>query len=64
MATKPPFERLVRFEDDAGKEMHGDMTGNVDSDSIVGSSVEVLEGDFTSGFKKAGKKATIRKVST
>ena len=60
----PPFERLVRFEADGGEEMYGDLPGSsIDSDSIVGSTVEVLKGDFAAGFAKTGAKATVRKVS-
>lgn len=57
-----PFERLVRFETDGGIETYGDLPSSVGNDDIVGSSVEVLDGDMRSGFKKSGSKATIKKV--
>lgn len=63
MATKAPFERLVRFETEDGKESYGDLPSSVANDSIIGSSVETLDGDIRSGFKKTGSKATISKAS-
>lgn len=63
MASKAPFERLVRFETDDGKETYGDLPLSVANDAIVGSSVEALDGDIRSGFKKTGSKSTIRKAS-
>lgn len=58
-----PFERLVRFETDGGKESYGDLPLSVGTDAIIGSSVDVLDGDVKAGFKKTGSKATIKKVS-
>lgn len=63
MASKAPFERLVRFETDGGKESYGDLPLSVANDETIGSSVETLDGDFKVGFKKTGSKATIRKAS-
>lgn len=62
MASIAPFERLVRFENDGGKETYGDLPLNVANDAIIGSSVEVLDGDIKTGFKKSGSKATIKKA--
>lgn len=58
------FERLVRFETDGGKVTYGDLPSNVANNSIIGRSVDVLDGDVGSGFKKTSSKATIKKVST
>lgn len=56
------FERLIRFEDKDGKTVYGNLEKEVPTKEIEGSSVEVLEGDVKSGFKKTGQKTTVGKV--
>ena len=56
------FERLIRFEDKDGKTVYGNLEKEVPTKEIEGSSVEVLERDVKSGFKKTGQKTTVGKV--
>lgn len=56
------FERLIRFEDAEGKTLYGNLEKEVPTKDIQGSTVEVLEGDVKSGFKKTGSKATVSKA--
>jgi transcription initiation factor TFIIH subunit 2 len=56
------FERLIRFEDKEGKTVYGNLEKETPTREIEGSSVEILEGDVQSGFKKTGQKATVGKV--
>ena len=56
------FKRLVRFVDEKGETLYGDLGDTVPSKDITGSKVSVLNGDLASGFKPAGKEATISKV--
>ncbi|CAN9337753.1 unnamed protein product [Alternaria alternata] len=56
------FERLIRFEDKDGKTVYGNLEKEVPTKEIEGSSVEVLEGDVKSGFKKTGQKTTVGKL--
>jgi hypothetical protein len=60
MAT---FDYLVRFEDSTGAVRYGNQASYRPTSEIVGSEVEVLSGDISSGFKKTGEKAKIAKVS-
>jgi transcription initiation factor TFIIH subunit 2 len=60
MAT---FDYLVRFEDSTGAVRYGNQASYRPTPEIVGSEVEVLSGDISSGFKKTGEKAKIAKVS-
>ena len=57
------FERLIRFEDTAGKIVYGNLEKEMATKEIEGSVVEVLDGDVKSGFRKTGGKATVGKVS-
>ena len=63
MATKAPFERLIRFESDNGQVLYGDLPASKSTDDVVGSEVSTIEGDFKTGFKKGSSKSTVRKVS-
>ncbi|RAR07854.1 tfiih basal transcription factor complex p44 subunit [Stemphylium lycopersici] len=56
------FERLIRFEDTAGKIVYGNLDKETPTKEIEGSVVEVLDGDVKSGFKKTGGKATVGKL--
>lgn len=56
------FERLICFEDNEGKTVYGNLEREVPTREIEGSTVEVLEGDVKSGFKKTREKATVGKV--
>lgn len=64
MATQPPFERLIRFETDEGVETYGNLSLDIESDTIVGSTVDTLQGDFRSGFTPSGAQATVSKASS
>lgn len=44
--------------------MFGDLPMSSSVDDVVGSSVNTLDGDFNSGFKKGSSKATVRKVNS
>lgn len=56
------FERLIRFEDSEGKTVYGNLEEEVPTREIEGRSVEVVEGDVESGFRKTGGKTQVKKV--
>ncbi|USP80482.1 Fumarylacetoacetate hydrolase domain-containing protein 2 [Curvularia clavata] len=56
------FERLIRFQDAEGKTVYGNLEEEVPTREIEGRSVEVVEGDVESGFKKTEKKAKVAKL--
>ena len=56
------FERLIRFQSEDGKTVYGNLEKETPARKIEGSSVEVLDGDVQSGFKKTGGKATVSKL--
>lgn len=63
MSKSPPFERLVRFQEkDGGTIQYGDLPMSIANNELVGSSVDILAGDFSSGFQKTGAKGTIKHV--
>ncbi|KAK3074167.1 hypothetical protein LTR53_003637 [Teratosphaeriaceae sp. CCFEE 6253] len=63
MSSAPPFERLIRFQEQDGQSIrYGDLPLVVPNDGIIGGSVEVLNGDIQSGFQKAGTKAAVGKL--
>lgn len=63
MANSFPFHRLVRFENKSGEVKYGEVASE-NLDSLVGSTVEVYNGDlpWDSAFHKSGKKDVIHKV--
>ena len=62
MEQQGAFERLIRFQDDEGQERYGNLPVASAADSVVGTSVEVLNGDIRKGFTKSGTKSVVRKV--
>ena len=60
--TMAAFERLIRFQTDSGKVVFGDLGKETPTREIEGSSVEVLEGDVKSGFRKTGGKEKVGKL--
>jgi transcription initiation factor TFIIH subunit 2 len=60
--TTPSFERLIRFKANDGKTYKGNLSKETPTEEIVGSEVEILEGDIKSGFKKTGQKAQVSEV--
>jgi len=55
------FQRLVRFVNEQGRTLYGDLKSETPSD-LTGVEVEVLEGDIQSGFKSTGRKDKISKL--
>ena len=64
LTTMSGFERLIRFIDENGTERYGNSPQPVDTDSIVGTSVDVLTGSIVDGFKETGEQNKVRKVSS
>jgi hypothetical protein len=60
--TMASFDRLIRFETQEGKTLYGNLEKEVPTREIEGSSVDVLEGDVKSGFRKTGGRAKVGKV--
>lgn len=56
------FERLIRFQNDEGKIVYGNLEKETPTREIEGKEVEVLEGDVQTGFKKTGGKAKVGKL--
>ncbi|KAF2741943.1 hypothetical protein M011DRAFT_497822 [Sporormia fimetaria CBS 119925] len=54
--------RLIRFVANDGKAYYGNLTKDMPVQAIEGSSVEVLDGDITQGWKKNGVSATVSKL--
>jgi transcription initiation factor TFIIH subunit 2 len=57
------FERLIRFEDEKGEVLYGNLEKETPTKEIEGSVVEVIDGSIEKGFSKASRKATVKKVS-
>lgn len=57
------FERLIRFEDEEGKVVYGNLEKETPTKEIEGSVVEVIDGSIEKGFSKTSPKATVKKVS-
>lgn len=55
-------DRFVRFEDEKGATVYGDLPSSLTAGNLEGKSVEVLSGDPFTGFSKSGSQATIKKV--
>lgn len=53
---------FVRFEDERGTTVYGDLPASEVSGKLEGKTVEVLSGEPFTGFTKTGNKATIKKV--
>ncbi|KAF2837731.1 hypothetical protein M501DRAFT_136675 [Patellaria atrata CBS 101060] len=56
------FQRLIRFEDESGNVIYGDLNEELPAAQIVGKTVSVLDGHVQSGFTKTDKKATVKKL--
>jgi len=54
--------RFVRFQDEKGATVYGDLPVSLTAGNLEGKSVEALSGDPFTGFSKSGSKATIKKV--
>ncbi len=56
------FERLVRFQSDDGHTLYGDVTDASAVASLVGATVNVLDGNLENGFVQTTRTAVVRKV--
>jgi len=57
------FERLIRFENEKGHVVYGNLEKEIPTKEIEGSVVEVIDGNIENGFSKTSQKATVKKVS-
>lgn len=55
------FQRLVRFVNEQGTTLYGDLKSEAPSD-LTGVEVDVLDGDIQNGFKSTGRKDRIQKL--
>jgi hypothetical protein len=55
------FQRLVRFVNEQGTTLYGDLKTEAPAD-LTGVEVDVLEGDVQSGFKSTGRKDKIQQL--
>ena len=64
MTSQSPFQRLVRFVDEEGKEQYGDLALDVNAIQAQSrkTSVPILMGDIKQGFQKTSSKKSIIKV--
>jgi transcription initiation factor TFIIH subunit 2 len=60
---KMAFERLIRFENEKGDVVYGNLEKETPTKEIEGSIVEVIDGSIEKGFSKTTQKATVKKVS-
>ena len=56
------FEYLVRFADEGGNIVYGNISEEKAPESLVGSRLDVLEGDVYKGFKSSNRSAVVHKV--
>jgi hypothetical protein len=57
------FDRLIRFEDDGGNVHYGNIPQEFPSGGVLGTKVQVLKGDLSSGFSIGQEQATLKKVN-
>lgn len=57
-----PFDRFIRFVDENGSTVYGNLEHEMNADQIVGSKVALLAGDPLGGFSKTAVKRTVKKV--
>jgi transcription initiation factor TFIIH subunit 2 len=57
------FERLIRFVDEKGEVVYGNLEEETPTKEIEGSVVKVIDGSIEKGFSKTNQKATVKKVS-
>jgi len=55
-------ERFIRFEDESGKILYGEVSASDLKDSLEGKSVSVLAGDPFTGLSKASHTAVVKKL--
>ncbi|KAF1944881.1 hypothetical protein EJ02DRAFT_501093 [Clathrospora elynae] len=60
--TMAAFERLIRFENDEGKIVYGNLEKETPTREIEGSEVELLEGGVGKGFRKTVGRARVVKL--
>jgi hypothetical protein len=66
MTQATPFDRLVRFENEAGTVLYGEVTAETPTaNDLIGSKVDIYEGDgpWSADFKRTSNQDTIAKVS-
>lgn len=56
------FDRLIRFVDDEGKTSFGNLEKASAANDIVGTKVQVLQGNLENGFTKTDEKRVVQKV--
>lgn len=57
------FDRLIRFEDDEGTIHYGNVPQDLPSEGILGSKVQVLDGDVSLEFSNGHEQAIVKKVN-
>jgi hypothetical protein len=57
------FKRLIRFENENGEVVYGNLEKETPTKEIEGSVVEVIDGSIEKGFSKTSQKATVKKAS-
>jgi hypothetical protein len=55
-------ERFVRFVDESGATVYGELASSATASKLEGTSVSILSGNPFDGFSKTGKQSTIKKV--
>jgi transcription initiation factor TFIIH subunit 2 len=58
------FERLIRFEDEKGEVVYGNLVKETPTKEIEGSVVEIVNGSIEKGFSKTTQKTTVNKVNS
>ena len=57
------FDRFIRFIDEHGETVYGNLPEEIALSQIEGSQVEVLAGGPLSGFQKTDEQKTVKKAS-
>lgn len=56
------FERLIRFVDDGGYILFGNLEKALPSEQVIGQKVQVVAGSLEDGFNKIDQTAVVKKA--
>lgn len=56
------FDRLIRYIDDQGRTLYGNLDEALPYHEIIGREVQVVSGSLEDGFTKSSQKARVSKV--
>lgn len=63
MTSNMSFDRLIRFVNEDGKKVYGNLESPLPADQIVGLEVQLVTGSLEDGFQKTDRRATVKRVT-